>query len=95
MGVRRGIDCKKVGCRSLIDANLEGQVGVNKFEQYYIKTYKIPCTIAHIAHYKTRLGTLCKTITVLSIGQKESSMTKYKLQTIVVQKVGVANDIEK
>ena len=34
MGVRRGIDRKKVGCRSLIDANLEGQVGVNKFELY-------------------------------------------------------------
>jgi len=32
MGVRRGIDRKKVGCRSLIDANLEGQVGVNKFK---------------------------------------------------------------
>jgi len=27
MGVRRGIDRKKVGCRSLIDDNLEGQVG--------------------------------------------------------------------
>ena len=36
MGVRRGIDRKKVGCRSLIDAYLEGQVGVNKFEQYDI-----------------------------------------------------------
>ena len=34
MGVRRGIDRKKVGCRSLIDANMEGQVGVNKFGQY-------------------------------------------------------------
>ena len=34
MGVRRGIDRKKVGCRSLIDANLEGQVGVNKFKLY-------------------------------------------------------------
>ena len=34
VGVRRGIDRKKVGCRSLIDANLEGQVGVIKFEQY-------------------------------------------------------------
>ena len=34
MGVRRGIDREKVGCRSLIDANLEGQVGVNKFELY-------------------------------------------------------------
>jgi len=34
MGVRRGIDRKKVGCRSLIDANLEGQVGVNKIELY-------------------------------------------------------------
>ena len=34
MGVRRDIDRKKVGCRSLIDANLEGQVGVNKFELY-------------------------------------------------------------
>jgi len=32
MGVRRDIDRKKVRCRSLIDANLEGQVGVNKFE---------------------------------------------------------------
>ena len=32
MGVRRGIDRKKLGCRSLIDANLEGQVGVNKFK---------------------------------------------------------------
>jgi len=32
MEVRRGIDRKKVGCRSLIDANLEGQVGVNKFK---------------------------------------------------------------
>jgi len=36
MGVRRGIDRKKVGCISLIDANLEGQVGVNKFELYNI-----------------------------------------------------------
>jgi len=35
MGVRRGIDRKKAGCRSLIDANLEGQVGVNKFKLYY------------------------------------------------------------
>jgi len=35
MGVRRGIDRKKVGCRSLIDANLEGQVGVNKFKLYF------------------------------------------------------------
>jgi len=36
MGVRRGIDRKKVGCRSLIetDANLEGQVGVNKYKLY-------------------------------------------------------------
>ena len=34
MGVRRGIDRKWVGCRSLIDANLEGQVGVNKFKIY-------------------------------------------------------------
>jgi len=34
MGVRSGIDRKKVGCRSLIDANLEGQVGVNKFKLY-------------------------------------------------------------
>ena len=34
MGVRRGIDRKKVGCRSLIDAYLEGQVGVNKFKLY-------------------------------------------------------------
>ena len=38
MGVRRGIDRKKVGCRSLIDANLEGQVGVNKFELYQCRT---------------------------------------------------------
>jgi len=35
MGVRRGIDRKKVGCRSLIDAYLEGQVGVNKFKLYF------------------------------------------------------------
>jgi len=35
MGEMRGIDRKKVGCRSLIDANLEGQVGVNKFKLYY------------------------------------------------------------
>ena len=34
MGVRRGIDRTTVGCRSLIDANLEGQVGVNKFKLY-------------------------------------------------------------
>ena len=34
MGVRRGIDRKKVECRSLIDAYLEGQVGVNKFKLY-------------------------------------------------------------
>ena len=34
MGVRRGIDRKKVGCRSLIDDNLEGLVGVNKFKLY-------------------------------------------------------------
>jgi len=34
MGVRRGIDRKKVGCRSLIYAYLEGQVGVNKFKLY-------------------------------------------------------------
>jgi len=34
MGVMHGIDRKKVGCRSLIDANLEGQVGVNKFKLY-------------------------------------------------------------
>jgi len=34
MRVRRGIDRKKVGFRSLIDANLEGQVGVNKFKLY-------------------------------------------------------------
>ena len=40
MGVRRGIDRKKVGCRSLIDANLEGQVGVNKFELYKAKCTK-------------------------------------------------------
>ena len=39
MGVRRGIDRKKVGCRSLIDANLEGQVGVNKFKLYNIIKY--------------------------------------------------------
>jgi len=38
MGVRRGIDRKKVGFRSLIDANLEGQVGVNKFKLYLIKS---------------------------------------------------------
>ena len=37
-GVRRGIDRKKVGCRSLIDANLDGQVGVNKFKLYRCKT---------------------------------------------------------
>ena len=36
MGLRRGIDRKKVGCRSLIDANLEGQVGVNKFKLYHM-----------------------------------------------------------
>jgi len=36
MGVRRGIDCKKAGCISLIDANLEGQVGVNKFKLYKV-----------------------------------------------------------
>jgi len=36
IGIRRGIDRKKVECRSLIDANLEGQVGVNKFEQYQV-----------------------------------------------------------
>ena len=36
MGVRRGIDRKKVGCRSLIDAFLEGQVRVNKFKLYFI-----------------------------------------------------------
>ena len=36
MGVRRGIDRKKVGCRLLIDANLEGQVGVNKFKLYHV-----------------------------------------------------------
>ena len=42
MGVRRGIDRKKVGCRSLIDANLEGQVGVNKFELYTkAQSYKL------------------------------------------------------
>ena len=42
MGVRRGIDRKNVhGCRSLIDANLEGQVGVNKFELYVKKSIKI------------------------------------------------------
>ena len=35
-GVRRGIDRKKVGCRSLIDANLEGQVGVNKIKLYHL-----------------------------------------------------------
>ena len=29
-----GINHKKLGCRSLIDANLEGQVGVNKFKLY-------------------------------------------------------------
>ena len=34
MGVKRGIDHKKVGCRSLIDAYLEGQVGLNKFKLY-------------------------------------------------------------
>jgi len=34
MGVRRDIDRKKVGFRSLKDANLEGQVGVNKFKLY-------------------------------------------------------------
>ena len=34
MGVRRGIDRKKVGYRQLIDANLEGQGGVNKFKLY-------------------------------------------------------------
>jgi len=34
MGVRRGIDRTKVGCKSLIDANFEGQVGVNKFKLY-------------------------------------------------------------
>jgi len=36
MGVRRGIDRKKVGCRSLIDAYLEGQVGINKFKLYFV-----------------------------------------------------------
>ena len=41
MGVRRGIDRKKMGCRSLIGANLEGQVGVNKFQLYLI----VLCTI--------------------------------------------------
>jgi len=30
----RCIDRKKVGFRSLIDANLEGKVGVNKFKLY-------------------------------------------------------------
>ena len=39
MGVRPGIDRKKVGCRSLIDANLEGQVGVNKFKLYLNEFY--------------------------------------------------------
>ena len=51
MGVRRGIDRKKVGCRSLIDANLEGQVGVNKFELYiffiWSKAYIVPITNKH------------------------------------------------
>jgi len=38
--VRRGINRKKVGSRSLIDAYLEGQVGVNKIELYcVIKTF--------------------------------------------------------
>ena len=41
MGVRRGIGRKKVGCRSLIDANLEGQVGVNKFELYSVSKLAI------------------------------------------------------
>ena len=44
MGVRRGIDRKKVGFRSLIDANLEGQVGVNKFKLYTntMFVYRLP-----------------------------------------------------
>jgi len=39
MGVRRGIDRKKVGCRSLIDANLECQVGVNKIKLYRLSYF--------------------------------------------------------
>ena len=41
MRVRRGIDREKVGCKSLIDAYLEGQVGVNKFKLY--KSVNIFC----------------------------------------------------
>jgi len=40
MGVRRVIGRKKVGCRSLIDANLEGQVGINEFKLYIIEIMK-------------------------------------------------------
>ena len=53
MGVRRGIDRKKVGCRSLIDANLEGQVGVNKFEQYL----EINTKTLHLSHSVRSIST--------------------------------------
>ena len=52
MGVRRGIDRKKVGCRSLIDANLEGQVGVNKFKLYILTTLLLLyCVLLELGHY--------------------------------------------
>ena len=50
MGVRRGIDRKKVGCRSLIDANLEGQVGVNKFELYFYLNVLFMCSYGDVMY---------------------------------------------
>jgi len=50
MGVRPFIDRKKVGCRSLIDANLEGQVGVNKFKLYLDSAYPENCLFSSPEH---------------------------------------------
>jgi len=54
MGVRRGIDRKKAGCRFLIDANLEGQVGVNKFKLYFIHFCQSLCIGYVMFGWRTR-----------------------------------------
>ena len=57
MKVRRGIDRKKVGCRSLIDAYLEGQVGVNKFKLHIYKHVYILCRFINAWNQHSAWGT--------------------------------------
>jgi len=57
MGVRRGIDRKKVGCRSLINANLEGQVGVNKFKLYQHTKFELNrCSLSKVFERTPNFG---------------------------------------